>query len=177
MPGLFPKSRGNPAVSHEYPPILSQEELGCAMQKLRALATAMNQVLFGQRISLNWFSLAYWLAGISCWRACPAWARRNWSKASPGHWISQRAASSSHPIYCRETSREPRFFRKGTEQKTSSSRKGPSSPTSCWRMKSTAPPPRPSPPCWKPCRNAASPSWERPMPSPPPFRACHPEPH
>ncbi|UQT43245.1 MoxR family ATPase [Akkermansia muciniphila] len=29
--------------------------------------------------------------------------------------------------------------------------------------------PRPSPPCWKPCRNAASPSWERPMPSLPFF--------
>ena len=31
------------------PPILSQEELGCAVQKLHALAAAMNQVLFGQK--------------------------------------------------------------------------------------------------------------------------------
>lgn len=41
----------------------------------------------------------------------------------------------------------------GGKRRLSSSRAR-SSPTSCWRTKSTAPPPRPSPPCWKPCRSA-----------------------
>ena len=35
------------------------------------------------------------------------------------------------------------------------SRPGRSSPTSCWPTKSTAPRPRRSPPCWKPCRNTS----------------------
>ena len=48
-PVFFPKAAEIRQFPMNTPPILSQEELGCAMQKLRALATAMNQVLFGQK--------------------------------------------------------------------------------------------------------------------------------
>ena len=48
-PVFFPKAAEIRQFPMNTPPILSQEELGCAMQKLRALAAAMNQVLFGQK--------------------------------------------------------------------------------------------------------------------------------
>ena len=48
-PVFFPKAAEIRQFPMNTPPILSQEELGCAIQKLRALATAMNQVLFGQK--------------------------------------------------------------------------------------------------------------------------------
>ena len=48
-PVFFPKAAEIRQFPMNTPPILSQEELGCAMQKLRALAVAMNQVLFGQK--------------------------------------------------------------------------------------------------------------------------------
>ena len=46
-PVFFPKAAEIRQFPMNTPPILSQEELGCAMQKLRALAAAMNQVLEG----------------------------------------------------------------------------------------------------------------------------------
>ena len=48
---------------------------------------------------------------------------------------------------------------------TSSSSAGPSSPTSCWPTRSTAPPPRPSRRCSRPCRTARSRSPRRPTSS------------
>ena len=41
-PVFFPKAAEIRQFPMNTPPILSQEELGCAMQKLRALAAAMN---------------------------------------------------------------------------------------------------------------------------------------
>ena len=48
-PVFFPKAAEIRQFPMNTPPILSQEELGCAMQKLRALAAAMNQVLLDRK--------------------------------------------------------------------------------------------------------------------------------
>ena len=140
MPGLFPKSRGNPAVSHEYPPILSQEELGCAMQKLRALAAAMNQVLFGQKDLIELVLIGVLARGHILLEGLPGLGKTELVKGlSRALDITARRVQFTPDLLPGDITGTPVLQeRDGT--KTSSSRKGPSSPTSCWRMKSTAPP-------------------------------------
>ena len=58
----------------------------------------------------------------------------------------------------------------------SSSSRGPSSRTWCWPTRSTAPPPRPSPRCWRRCRSTGHRRPHHPRPAPALLRAGHPEP-
>ena len=61
---------------------------------------------------------------------------------------------------------------------SSSSSTGRSSPASCWPTKSTAPRPRRSRPCWRPCRSTPSPSAARRYTLDEPFFVHgHAEPH
>ena len=162
-----PRTRRRPRRLPEHPRANARIEQEAAF--VRTLLAEIGKVIVGQEPLVERLLIGLLAGGHVLLEGVPGLAKTLTVRTlADAHRASTSPASSSRPTCCRPTSSAPQIYNP-QHRRLHRPARARSSPTSSWPTRSTAPPPRCSPPCSRPCRSARSPSATRPTRCPQPF--------
>ena len=137
---------------------LTESEAATAAESISRLRIALQSVLFGQDELIDHVITGLLARGHMLLEGLPGLGKTELVKGlAKALGLQAKRIQFTPDLLPGDITGNPMLQEVGWHAAASSSSRGRSSPTSCWRTKSTAPRPRRSPRCSRPCRSAASP--------------------